>query len=105
MKENTENEDNENKEKKEQVESKDITSSTLELHSQEDKESNINPKEGNITIDVLNEIVGVNIIEKENNKEKENEIDIQEKRGRNLSPDEILDKEIERIKKKRLNNY
>ena len=105
MKENTEKEDNEDKEKKEQAKSKDITSSTLELHSQEDKESNIKQKEGNITIDDLNEIIGVNIMEEENNKEKENEEDIQEKRERNLSHDEILDKEIERIKKKRLNNY
>ena len=109
MKEKRETEEDEIETNNPQQESKDITTSTLELNSSDNIDTNIKPKEETkketekITIEDLNDIIGVNNIEELN--EKETEEDIQEKSERHLSHDEILNKELEIIKKKNLNKY
>ena len=86
--------------------SKDITSSTLVLNQSENnetsEESHEKKEKEKITLEDLNDIIGVN-----NNEEIENENneDIHEKTNKNLSKDEILDKELETIKKKNLSKY
>lgn len=88
--------------------SKDITTSTNSLNSSENNEQQEEPKEKEekITIEDLSEIIGVDInnhIDNENG--KENTEETTEKTTRNLSQDEILDKEFEIIKKNRLKKY
>ena len=89
---------------------KDITKSTLVLNPPENKESNNkaqDPKEkekDKITIEDLNEIIGVDI---NNNPENINEdnTQYQQKTTRSLSHDEMIDKELEQIKQKNLSKY
>ena len=107
MKENID-EDEDKKNNSRSPKSKDITTSTNELNSSENNDQVTSPKEKNekITIEDLNQIIGVDINNhNENEIEKENNEETPEKTNRNLSHDEILDKEIETIKKNRLKKY
>ena len=101
-------EDEEEKNNSQSPKSKDITTSTNVLNSSENNEQDISPQEKTekITIDDLKEIIGVDINEHdENGIEKDNTEEIVEKTNRNLSQDEMIDKEIETIKKNRLKKY
>ena len=111
MKENIEIVDEE-EEKNPEVESKekDITKSTLALNPEENNENEReieNKKEKEkITIDDLNKIIGINNLETINEEnETETNTQAQEKTTRNLSNDEMIDKELEKIRKKNLKNY
>ena len=95
-------EEEEEKNNTEFPKSKDITTSTNELNSSENNDQEISQKDKSdkITIEDLNQIIGVDINNQNDNEiEKENNEETHEKTNRNLSHDEILDKEIETIKK------
>ena len=101
-------EEEEEKNNTESPKSKDITTSTNELNSSENNDQEISKKDKSdkITIEDLNQIIDVDINnQNENEIEKENNEETHEKTNRNLSHDEILDKEIETIKKNRLKKY
>ena len=111
MKENIEIVDEE-EEKNPEVESKekDITKSTLALNPEDntEKEREIEKKKEKekITIEDLNKIIGINNLETINEEnETETNTQAQEKTTRNLSNDEMIDKELEKIRKKNLKNY
>ena len=111
MKENIEIVDEE-EEKNPEVESKekDITKSTLALNPEDntEKEREIERKKEKekITIEDLNKIIGINNLETINEEnETETNTQAQEKTTRNLSNDEMIDKELEKIRKKNLKNY
>lgn len=79
---------------------KDRKTSSASLNTSENTEQSpqSQEKKGEITLEDINEILGVD-------NHKENKEEISEKTNRNLSQDEILDKEIEKIKKKNLSKY
>ena len=112
MKEITELDEEEEEEKNPETEpkEKDITKSTLVLNPPENNESNNKAQDqkekekDKITIEDLNEIIGVDI---NNNPENINEdnTQYQQKTTRSLSHDEMIDKELEQIKQKNLSKY
>ena len=114
MKENIEIIDEEEKNPESDSKEKDITKSTLALNPEDDKEKEteinkekeIKKDKEKITVADLTQILGINNLETIN-EEKETEINIQdqEKTTRDLSNDEILNKELEKIKKKNLSKY
>ena len=109
MKEITElDEEEEEKNPETEPKEKDITKSTLVLNPPENNESNNTAQDskekGKITIEDLNEIIGVDINNNPENINGEN-LQYQEKTTRSLSHDEMIDKELEQIKQKNLSKY